>query len=156
MTWGVIFTKCHVVNNSYKRRSEYDLWCHFLILSLDLYRCLSTSFYTKGVFEWYFSWCFDSLCFCSRAFNNHKGPFYWQSGSGAGKWIWNSLLKRLLWKILRTALVKYGRVTVPWTYVLPKHSITVYDFHFDNQSNLSELHWCIWSVGIDMNLQKWT
>ena len=48
-------------------------------------------------------------------------------------------------------MVKYGRVTVPWTYVFPKHSITVYDFHFNNQRNLSE---SIWSVGIDMNLQK--
>ena len=43
-------------------------------------------------------------------------------------------------KILRSALVKYSRVTVPWTDVLPKHSIIVCDFHFDNQSQLSEIH----------------
>ena len=43
-------------------------------------------------------------------------------------------------KILRTALVKYSRVTVPWTDGLPKHSIIVCDFHFDNQSKLSEIH----------------
>ena len=34
-------------------------------------------------------------------------------------------LETLLCKIVRTALVKYGRVTVPWTNVLPKHSIIV-------------------------------
>ena len=155
MNWGVIFTKCHVVNNSYKRRSKYDLWCHFLILSLDLYKCWSASFCTKGVFEWYFSSCFDSWCFCCHAFKQpQECPGYWQIYRGAGKWIWNSLLKRLLCKILRTALVKYGRVTVPWTYVLPKHSINVCDFEFDNQSKLSEIHESIWSVGIDMNVQE--
>ena len=43
-------------------------------------------------------------------------------------------------KILRFALVKYSRVTVPWTDVLPKHSIIVCNFHFDNRSKLSEIH----------------
>ena len=110
---------------------------------------------TKCVFEWYFSWCFVSWCFCCRVFKQpQEGPRYWQSGRGSGKWIWNSLFERLSCKILRTALVKYGRVTVRWTDVLPKHSIIVCDFHFDNQSKLSEIHWSIWSVGIDMNVQE--
>ena len=139
---GVIFTKRQVMSNSYKQ----VLWIWFMLPFFNPFirfvKCLSVSFCAKCVFERYFPWCFDSWCFCCRVFRQvpvtgkvvevleNEFGIHYSKGSHACK-------------ILRTALVKYSRITVLWTDVLPKHSIIVCYFHFDNQSKLSKIHWAI-------------